>query len=67
MAEPTCPSCGVAGIEHFASRESVERSRKNDPWFVVIYCNQCGYVHDIIAKHVFTQRQAPRFVLPKSS
>lgn len=53
--EPTCPKCGVAGIEHFASRESKQRSRNREPWFFVIYCNKCGYVHNTVVKHVFSQ------------
>ena len=64
MAEPTCPQCGVAGIENFASRESTERSKTRDPWFVVVYCSACGHVHQVLAKHVFTQTLAPRFVVP---
>ena len=54
-AEPKCPSCGVTGIQHIKSRESVERSKSQSPWFFVVYCDQCGHIHDIIAKHVFSQ------------
>ena len=53
------------GIQHFASRESVERSKSREPWFVVVYCKACGHVHQVVAKHVFSQAQTPRFNLPK--
>lgn len=66
MAEPTCPNCSVSGIEHLVSKESVERSKNRQPWFLVIYCDSCGHVYDVIAKHVFSQQTAPRFVLPES-
>jgi uncharacterized Zn finger protein len=66
MAEPTCPNCSVAGIEHFVSKRSSERSRTGQPWFVVVYCDSCGHVYDVIAKHTFTQQTQPRFVLPKT-
>ena len=49
---PKCPGCGVAGIEHFVSKESTSRSRYREPWFFVIYCDQCGHVYNVIAKHV---------------
>jgi len=65
MAEPKCPSCGIEGIEHFASRRSAEQSRARDPWFVVVFCDACGHVHQVLAKHVFSQPTSPRFVLPK--
>ncbi|MCY4143737.1 MAG: transcriptional regulator [Gammaproteobacteria bacterium] len=54
-AEPTCPECGVAGIEHFANQESRQRSRNREPWFFVVYCSNCGHVYNTIAKHVFSQ------------
>jgi hypothetical protein len=55
----------VAGVEHLASKDSVERSRTKDPWFIVVYCDNCGYVYDVVAKHTFTQPTTPRFVIPK--
>ena len=62
-AEPTCPSCSVAGIQHFASKESMERSRSRDPWFIVVYCDNCGHVYDVVAKHVFTQSATARLFM----
>lgn len=64
MAEPKCPECGVAGVEHFVSKESAEQSRSNQPWFIIVHCNQCGHVHDILAKHVFQAPVMPRLRLP---
>ncbi|MEQ8861058.1 MAG: hypothetical protein RIC56_20615 [Pseudomonadales bacterium] len=63
-AEPKCPDCGVQGMNHIVSRESVERSRHRQPWFLVIHCNACGHVYDVIAKHVFSHSVPPRLVLP---
>ncbi len=67
MADPKCPECGTEGIEHIVSKDSVERSRTQTPWFVVIHCNACGHVYDVIAKHVFEAKAPIRFVLPKTS
>lgn len=64
MAEPTCPNCGASGVEHMVSKQSVERSKSGQPWFVVIYCEHCGHVYDVIAKHVFAQAAQARLVLP---
>lgn len=65
MAEPTCPKCGVEGVEHIVSKESQERSRTKQPWFLVVYCTSCGHVYDVLAKHVFSQPVTPRLTLPK--
>ena len=45
------------------SKESLERSRSRDPWFVVVYCDNCGHVYDVVAKHVFTQSGSARLVV----
>ena len=66
MAEPTCPKCDASGMEHIVSKESAERSRTKQPWFLVVYCNNCGHVYDVVAKHVFAQPVTPKFVLPKA-
>ena len=65
--EPRCPSCNVVGIEHFVTRDSVEVSRSRDPWFVVVHCDQCGHVYNVLAKHVFTQATTPHFVISKDN
>lgn len=64
MAEPKCPECGIEGIDHIVSRDSVEQSRSRQPWFLVVYCEGCGHVYGVIAKHVFSQGVTPRLVLP---
>lgn len=64
MAEPTCPKCGASGIEHIVSKESVERSKTKQPWYLVVYCNQCGHIYDVLAKHVFSQPVTPKLKLP---
>ena len=63
MAEPKCPSCAVEGVQHFASKESLEKSRLKDPWFIVVYCDNCGHVYEVLAKHVFTQAASARLVV----
>jgi uncharacterized Zn finger protein len=67
MADPKCPDCGIAGIEHIVSADSTERSRTRSPWFVVIHCDACGHVYDVITKHVFEEKAPIRFVIPKGS
>ena len=65
MTEPRCPDCNIEGIENIVSKESVERSRTRQPWYLVVYCNNCVHVYDILAKHVFSQPLTPRLTLPK--
>ncbi len=65
MAEPTCPSCGVTGIEHIVSQNSIEKSKTKQPWFVVIYCSACGHVYNALAKHVFSVPVTPNLTLPE--
>ena len=65
MTEPTCPSCSCGGVEHIVSKESSEQSRQREAWFYIIFCDQCGYVYNVIAKHVFTKQLKPiSFVMP---
>lgn len=49
---PICPNCNVEGIEHISSEDSTEQSGNEDPWFNVVYCNQCGHIHGIFNKVV---------------
>ena len=65
MAEPKCPECAVEGISHIVSVDSEERSKTKQPWFLVIHCNQCGHVYDVVAKHIFSMPVTPKLVLPK--
>ncbi|MDA1075322.1 MAG: hypothetical protein O3A63_11260 [Proteobacteria bacterium] len=52
-------------MEHIVSKDSVEKSKTRQPWFVVIHCDGCGYVYGAIAKHTFAQAVTAKFVLPK--
>ena len=65
MAEPTCPNCHIAGIDNIVSRDSKEKSKTKQPWFVVIYCEGCGHVYNVLAKHVFSVPVTPKLSLPK--
>jgi len=65
QAEPHCPECRIAGMDHIVSRESKERSRSKEAWFIVVHCSGCGHVYGVIAKHVFSHTTPPRFVLPR--
>ena len=65
MAEPTCPKCNITGVEHIVSKDSAERSKTRQPWFLVVHCDGCGHVYDIIAKHIFSQPITPKLTLPK--
>ena len=65
MAEPTCPNCAATGIDNIVSQESVERSKTRQPWYLVVYCSECGHVYQVLAKHVFSQPVPPRLTLPK--
>ena len=66
MAEPRCPDCGTQGMKHIVSRESEERSKNRQPWFLVVHCSDCGHVYGIVAKHVFSQPVPPKLKLPDS-
>lgn len=65
MAQPKCPGCEVDGIEHIVSKESSERSKTKQPWFLVVHCDNCGHVYGVLAKHTFSQPVTPKLTLPK--
>lgn len=50
MAKPKCPDCGTIGKEHIVSDESDEKSKGGDPWFNIVYCDECGHVYGVFAK-----------------
>ncbi len=50
--KPKCNSCGVEGIEHIISKKSKEESKGGDPWFNIVYCDKCGHIYGVFAKHV---------------
>ncbi len=64
MADPKCPACSVAGMEHIISKESAERSKTKQPWFLVVHCDQCGHIYGVMAKHTFSQPVTPKLTLP---
>jgi uncharacterized Zn finger protein len=64
MAEPKCPNCAIEGIEHFKSKDSIERAKNGTPWFILVYCGECGHVHQTLAKHVFTTSTSSPFIMP---
>lgn len=67
MAEPKCPECGVVGIEHLVTSDSSEKSRDGKPWFNIVYCDSCGHVYGVFAKHVFGPRGGPQLVVRERS
>jgi uncharacterized Zn finger protein len=66
MAEPVCPTCGIEGVGHIVSRDSEEKSRTKQAWFVIVHCDACGHVYNVLAKHVFTVPVTPPLSLPKA-
>lgn len=64
MAEPVCPSCSTSGIDKIVSKPSAEKSRENRPWFFVAYCDDCGHVYGVFAKHVFG-RSGPQLIVDR--
>lgn len=54
MADPKCPECGTQGMDHIESKPSAQESKGGDPWFEVVYCDTCGYVYGVFAKHVMS-------------
>jgi len=67
MADPRCPDCGVTGITHIVSKESTERSKTKQPWFLIVHCDACGHVYGVLAKHTFSQPVSPKLTLPNLS
>lgn len=63
MAEPKCPACGIEGIKHIVASDSAEKSRDGKAWFNVAYCDSCGHVYGVFAKHVFGPKGGPQLVV----
>jgi len=64
MAEPKCPECQIEGIEHIVSKDSVERAKDNHAWFQVAYCDGCGHIYGVFAKHTIPAgKKGPQLVL----
>jgi hypothetical protein len=51
-------------MSHIVSKDSVERSKTKQPWFLVIHCDSCGHVYGVLAKHTFSQPVTPKLTLP---
>lgn len=67
MAEPKCPDCGVGGMAHIISEVSDLKSKGGDAWFEVAFCDQCGHVYGVFAKHVLSHEMhipVPRINIP---
>jgi uncharacterized Zn finger protein len=67
MAEPKCPSCGVQGIVKIVSKVSTKTNKAGDPWFEVVYCDDCGHVYGVFAKHVLAFQTGGGRMLPPIS
>jgi len=66
MAEPKCPACSIEGIEHIVSKDSQEKARDNRAWFQVAFCDNCGHIYGVFAKHTMTHptgSRGPQLVL----
>jgi hypothetical protein len=50
MAEPKCPECSTGGKRHIVAEESDLASKDGDPWFEIVYCDQCGHVYGGLSK-----------------
>ena len=65
MANPKCPSCNTEGMDRIVSSESKELSKGGDPWFYVVYCDNCGHVYGVFAKHVLSHDMSPHIGIPR--
>ena len=63
MSQPRGPSCRTEGMDHIVSKDSRERGRNGRPWFNVVFCDACGHVYGVFAKHVLGVRGGPQLVL----
>jgi len=50
--QPKCPECGLVGIDHIVSAPSRQDSKGGHAWFEVAYCDGCGHIYTVFAKHV---------------
>lgn len=52
MTEPKCPKCEAEGTGHFLyDKVSVPLILSDEHTnFMVIYCDQCGYVYNVLPK-----------------
>jgi hypothetical protein len=55
MVEPKCPECSTGGKRHIVAEESDLESKHGDPWFEIVYCDQCGHVYGVFPKLVLAR------------
>ncbi len=55
MTEPKCPECSTGGKRHIVAEESDLESKHGDPWFEIVYCDQCGHVYGVFPKLVLAR------------
>ena len=67
MAEPTCPRCAAQGTGYIVSKDSREKSRTGQAWYVIVHCDACGHVYGVFPKHVFAETRLPKIVVPRTS
>ena len=69
MADPKCPDCGAEGLDHIRSEDSSQHSQGGDAWFNIAFCDGCGHVYGVFAKHVLSHNvplQIPPIKLPSN-
>ena len=54
MAELKCNECGVSGVKYIVSTKSNEQSKGGDAWFNIVYCESCGHIYGVFAKHILS-------------
>ncbi len=67
MTEPVCSSCATSGTDHIVSKDSAEKSRTGQPWYVIVHCDHCGHVYAVFPNHVFAETTMPRVVVPRAT
>ena len=63
IADPSCPSCAVRGMDKIVSRPSSETAKKGQPWFLVAQCADCGHIYGVFSKHTFGPPGGPQLVI----
>jgi len=63
IADPSCPSCRVRGMDKIVSRPSSETAKKGQPWFFVAQCADCGHIYGVFSKHTFGPPGGPQLVV----
>lgn len=52
LGEPKCPECNALGVGYFDYMEGenphVKAYDYGKPPFVIVYCNRCGHVYNVI-------------------